>query len=155
MEYDRILIRYGEISTKGRNRNKFVDKLKRSIKTATASFPNIIIEAGRDRMFVLLNGENSQEIMNALKKVFGIQSFSPAIKVQRDIELIKESSLHLIKSLYKEGQTFKVSARRSDKKFELDTNQINHAVGAHILKNIEGIKVKVKYPDIDLKVEVR
>jgi tRNA uracil 4-sulfurtransferase len=155
MEYDRILIRYGEISTKGRNRNKFVDKLRRSIKTALIPFAKVKIEAGRDRMYVILNGQNHEDIINTLKNIFGIQSFSPAIKVKRDVEMINDSSLQLIKSLYENGQTFKVSARRSEKSFELDTNEINHTVGSHILKSIPGIKVNVKHPDIDLKVEVR
>lgn len=155
MDYDRILIRYGEISTKGRNRTKFVDKLRRSVKTALVQFPKVKIEAGRDRMYVILNGENSKEIINELKKIFGIQSFSPAVKIKRQIDVIKDTSLRLLQLLYKDGQTFKVSARRSDKSFELDTNQINHTVGAHILKNISGIKVNVKKPDIDLKIEVR
>jgi thiamine biosynthesis protein ThiI len=155
MEYDRILIRYGEISTKGRNRNKFVDKLKKSIISALTPFPNVKIEAGRDRMYVVLNGESTQGVIKGLRRIFGIQSFSPAVKVKRDIEIMKDTALQLVKSIYTDGQTFKVSARRSDKSFELDTNEINHALGAHILKNMPDIKVKVKLPDIDLKVEVR
>ncbi|MGX6443051.1 tRNA uracil 4-sulfurtransferase ThiI [Neobacillus sp. K501] len=155
MEYDRILIRYGEISTKGRNRNKFVDKLKKSIRIALAPFPKIKIEASRDRMHVLLNGENHQEIIKLLKGIFGIQSLSPAIKVAKEIEAMKEEALELVKSLYHEGQTFKITAKRSDKTFELDTDGINQTFGAHLLQNIPGIKVNVKNPDINLKIEVR
>jgi tRNA uracil 4-sulfurtransferase len=155
MEYDRILIRYGEISTKGRNRNKFVDKLRKSIRIALAPFPKIKIEAGRDRMYVLLNGENAQEISKVLKGIFGIQSLSPAIKVEKDIEMMKEKALELVTSLYKEGQTFKITAKRSDKTFELDTDGINQTFGAHLLTHISGIKVDVKNPDINLKIEIR
>ena len=82
MEYDRILIRYGEISTKGRNRNQFVEKLRKSVRIALAPFPKIKVEASRDRMYVLLNGENCEEMIGKLKNIFGIQSFSPAIKVK-------------------------------------------------------------------------
>jgi thiamine biosynthesis protein ThiI len=155
MNYDRILIRYGEISTKGRNRNKFVDKLRKSVRIALAPFPNVKIEAGRDRMFVVLNGENYLEIEESLKKIFGIQSFSPAVKVERDIEAIKAAALEMVKSLYSEGKTFKISTRRSEKTFEMDTNEINQALGGHILANIPDIKVNVKKPDINLHVEVR
>jgi len=155
MEYDRILIRYGEISTKGRNRNKFVDKLRKSIRLALSPFPKIKIEASRDRMYVLLNGENHEEIIVALKKIFGIQSLSPAIKVERDIEKMKEAALTLVNSLYEKGKTFKITAKRSDKGFELDTDGINQTFGEHILKNIDGITVDVKNPDINLKIEVR
>jgi thiamine biosynthesis protein ThiI len=155
MEYERILIRYGEISTKGRNRNKFVDKLKKSVKIALAPFPNVKVEAGRDRMYVLLNGENSAGVIVKLKNVFGIQSFSPAIKLKRSLEALKLTSLELIRSLYKEGQTFKITPKRSDKTFELDTDGINHTIGGYLLQNIPGMKVNVKNPDINLRIEVR
>lgn len=155
MKYDRILIRYGEISTKGRNRNKFVDKLRKSVRIALSSFPNIKIEASRDRMYVLLNGENGIEIIEKLKTIFGIQSFSPAIKVERELDSLKQSSLELVNSLYKEGQTFKVTAKRSDKTFELTTDEINHSIGGHLLQNIPGLKVDVRNPDINLRIEVR
>lgn len=57
MRYDRILIRYGEMSTKGKNRNRFVVRLKRNIQKKLKAFPNIKIEYMRDRMYILLNGE--------------------------------------------------------------------------------------------------
>jgi tRNA uracil 4-sulfurtransferase len=155
MEYERILIRYGEISTKGRNRNKFVEKLRKSVRIALAPFPNVKVEASRDRMYVLLNGEHCEGIIGKLKNIFGIQSFSPAIKIDRDIEVLKQSSLELVGSLYQEGQTFKVTPKRSDKTFELDTDGINHTIGGHLLQNISGIKVDVKNPDINLRIEVR
>lgn len=155
MNYDRILIRYGEISTKGRNRNKFIDKLKKSVRIALAPFPKVKIEASRDRMYVLLNGENGIEIIEKLRNIFGIQSYSPAIKIEKNVEALKQSSLELVKSQFKDGQTFKITAKRSDKTFELNTDGINQTIGAHLLKNIPGIKVDVKKPDINLRVEVR
>ncbi|MEH7353654.1 tRNA uracil 4-sulfurtransferase ThiI [Neobacillus drentensis] len=155
MKYDRILIRYGEISTKGRNRNKFIDKLRKSIRIALSPFPNIKVESSRDRMYVLLNGENGVEIMEKLKNIFGIQSFSPAIKLERDVEKLKQASLELVRTLYKEGQTFKITPKRSDKTFELNTDGINHTIGGHLLQNIPGLKVDVRKPDINLRIEVR
>jgi len=155
MDYERILIRYGEISTKGRNRNKFVDKLKKSVRIALVSFPNVKVEASRDRMYVLLNGEDCAEVIDKLKNIFGIQSFSPAIKVERGLEALKENSLELVRSLYRDGQTFKITPKRSDKSFELDTDGINHTIGGYLLQNIPGLKVNVKNPDINLRIEVR
>ncbi|MBT2754436.1 tRNA 4-thiouridine(8) synthase ThiI [Mesobacillus foraminis] len=155
MIYDRILIRYGEISTKGRNRNKFIDKLRKSVRLTLSDFPNAVIESDRDRMYVLLNGEDGNEVASRLKKVFGIQSFSLAIKVEKDLETMKTAALNLFSCLYREGQTFKITAKRSDKKFELDTNEINYEFGGHLLKNIPGLKVDVRNPDINLQIEVR
>lgn len=155
MNYDRILIRYGEISTKGKNRNKFVDKLRKSLKLVLKDFPNASIEAGRDRMYILLNGENAEEMAGRLKGVFGIQSFSPAIRVEKDIEKMKEAAFALFQRLYHEGATFKITGKRSDKSFELTTDEINHTFGAHLLKSFEGLKVDVKNPDINLRIEIR
>ncbi|MGE8206308.1 tRNA uracil 4-sulfurtransferase ThiI [Heyndrickxia sp. NPDC080065] len=155
MKYDRILIRYGELSTKGKNRNHFITHLKRNIRGVLKEFKNISIQGGHDRMFILLNGEDSKQIMQELSKVFGIQSFSLAVRTNKNIDEMKEIGLKLVQQLYHNGATFKVSTRRGDKTFEYDTNEINHAIGSHILMNIEGLKVDVKKPDINLIVDVR
>lgn len=155
MNYDRILIRYGELSTKGRNRKLFIDKLRRNIKRVLRNYENVKIEANRERMFVLLNGENGDEIIDRLKNVFGIQSFSPAVKTEKDLEKMKEAALSLFKKNYHTGQTFKITTKRADKTFILNTDEVNHAFGTHLLKNMEGLKVNVKNPDINLQIEVR
>lgn len=155
MNYDRILIRYGELSTKGRNRKGFIDKLKRNIKRVLRDFEKIKIEANRERMFILLNGENGFEIVELLKSVFGIQSFSPAIKTDKELENMKAAALDLFEKIHQTGNTFKITTKRSDKNYFLDTNEINQIFGAHLLKNIPGLKVDVKNPDINLQIEVR
>lgn len=155
MNYDRILIRYGELSTKGRNRKGFIDKLKRNIKRVLRDFEKIKIEANRERMFILLNGENGFEIVELLKSVFGIQSFSPAIKTDKELKNMKAAALDLFEKIHQTGHTFKITTKRSDKNYFLDTNEINQAFGAHLLKNIPGLKVDVKNPDINLQIEIR
>ncbi|MFE8697025.1 tRNA uracil 4-sulfurtransferase ThiI [Cytobacillus sp. FJAT-53684] len=155
MNYDRILIRFGELSTKGRNRKAFIYKLRRNIKRVLRDFEQIKIEVNRERMFILLNGENGFEIVELLKSVFGIQSFSPAIKTDKEIENMKDAALDLFKKIYQEGNTFKITTKRSDKRYFLDTNGVNQTFGAHLLKNIPGLKVDVKNPDINLQIEIR
>jgi thiamine biosynthesis protein ThiI len=155
MNYDRILIRYGEISTKGRNRHQFVERLRRSLKDALQSFPMVKIDAGRDRTFILLNGENSTEIIKILQKIFGIRSFSPALKVERDIEKIKQAADELFRDLYTSKQTFKISAKRADRTFEYNTDDINQILGAHLLTSFPDLKVDVRNPDVNLEVEIR
>lgn len=155
MIYDHILIRYGEISTKGKNRGFFVDKLRKSVKYVLQDFENIKIIANRDRMYIELNGEEWEPIAERLKKVFGIQSFSPVLKVDKDIETVKEKALDLFKKLNAENKTFKVSARRAHKDYPFDTNEINYLLGGHLLQNIGSLTVDVHNPDLDLKVEVR
>lgn len=155
MKYDRILIRYGELSTKGKNRNHFITHLKKNIRAVLKNFKEIQIQGGHDRMFILLNGEDSKPIMEELSKVFGIQSFSLAVKTEKQIDEMKDIGLKLVQQLYHEGATFKVSTRRGDKTFEYDTNEINYEIGSYILTHIQSIKVNVKNPDINLIVDVR
>ncbi|MFK2824682.1 tRNA uracil 4-sulfurtransferase ThiI [Bacillus sp. B190/17] len=155
MNYDRILIRYGELSTKGRNRNQFINKLKKSILHLLRDYDEIKIELGRDRMFIHLNGTPFEAVKGRLGRIFGIQSFSPVVRTDQEIEEMKAAALELVKRNFSSGKTFKVSTRRSDKRFELDTNEINYAIGSHVLRNMEDLKVDVKNPDINLLVEVR
>lgn len=155
MKYDRIMIRYGEMSLKGRNRKHFVQKLKKNIQFMLRDFENIRIESKWDRMFVVLNDEPVDYVVKQLKKVFGIQSFSPVLKTEKNIDAIKDAALHLVEQAHSPGNTFKVSARRTDKTFEYDTNGLNHTVGAHILINVDDISVDVKKPDLKLVVEIR
>ena len=156
MEYDHILIRFGEISTKGRNRKKFIDQLAYNIKTKLIDFSKLTIEKSRDRIFIKLNGEeNIQEITDRIEKIFGIHSFSLAIKTDSELTEIKDGALTALKDLEYIGKTFKISAKRADKQFPLDTNELNHAVGSHILTNTEGLRVDVHNPEINVRVEVR
>jgi tRNA uracil 4-sulfurtransferase len=155
MNYNRILVRYGEISTKGRNRKMFTAKLRENILQALKDFPTISVSASRDRLHIQLGEENGEEIIPRLEKIFGIQSFSPVVKVAQDIEEISQAGLALVQKSFTPGKTFKVSARRADKKFSMDTNELNYEVGSYILRNMDGLKVDVKNPDINLNVEVR
>lgn len=155
MKYDRILIRYGEMTTKGRNRNVFVRRLKNNVSKKLHMFPNIQIEYMRDRMYILLNGEPYEPIIEKLKTVFGIHSFSLAMKCHNELNEIKETALAAVKQLPYEGKTFKVSARRVDKQFPYGSDELNHEIGAYILRNTDGLTVDVHDPDINVRIEVR
>ncbi|PPA71649.1 tRNA uracil 4-sulfurtransferase ThiI [Jeotgalibacillus proteolyticus] len=155
MKYDRILIRYGEISTKGKNRSKFVNQLKANILSSLTGF-SIHIQAGRDRMHLLLhNPEDVSPIVERLKTIFGIQSFSPVVKTAKELDEIKEQAVLLVSSIKKTSATFKVSARRADKSFPLDTNGLNMEIGSHVMSRVHGLLVEMKKPQIELVVEVR
>ncbi|KZN97114.1 MULTISPECIES: tRNA uracil 4-sulfurtransferase ThiI [Aeribacillus] len=155
MQYDHILVRYGEMSLKGKNRKHFINHLKNNIKLALSSFSSLEYTANRDRLFIKLNGEDGEKVAEKLQTVFGIQSFSLAIRTKSDIEAIKDSALQAVKQLYKNGDTFKVSAKRADKSFPLTSDQLNYEIGRHILIHTDGLKVDVHHPDINVRVEVR
>ncbi|MCY7863333.1 tRNA uracil 4-sulfurtransferase ThiI [Bacillus haynesii] len=155
MKEDYILIRFGEISTKGKNRKLFVDRLKRNIKMVLRDFRKVRYESTRDRMTLVLNGEDAEAVMARLKHVFGIQSFSLAVKCRTDLESIKETALASVQEQYKPGDTFKVSTKRAYKQFELNTNEMNAEIGGHILRNTDDLTVNVHSPDIHLRIEIR
>ena len=155
MIYDQILIRYGELSTKGKNRKGFIAKLKRSIKNNLRDFNGIEILSTRDHMRLMLNGADYKAVEEKLRKVFGIQSFSPVKEVEKDIDAMKAGALQYIKNLDRKIETFKVTTKRADKSFPLDTNEVNHALGGHVLWHNQHLKVDVKKPDLNLIVEIR
>ena len=155
MKYDRILIRYGELSTKGRNRKVFINQLKQNIRWAFQDFENLQIEANRDRAHILLNGADETAVINRLKGIFGIQSFSPVLKVSKNMEAIQNGVFMLLEKHSRPNQTFKITTKRADKDFPLDTNEMNHTLGGFILKSDLKLKVDVHNPDYNVLVEIR
>ncbi len=155
MEFDHIIIRYGEISTKKRNRKAFVAKMKKHILWNLKEIPNLEVTSNRERMYVILNGADHKEVIERLKGVFGIQTLSPAIKVERDVEKMKDAALYYMGQLSDQVHTFKITTKRADKNFPYDTNEVNHMLGGHLLRNSNGLKVDVKNPDLNLLVEIR
>lgn len=149
--YDHILIRYGELSLKGKNRNVFIRQLRENIKKALKSFSSLEIESQHDRMYIYLKEEDPAKVADVLSRVFGISSFSFAVKVDSDIDAIVDACLQTL-DLEKE-QTFKVAARRSDKNFPIVSDQINRIVAGAILKNSHW-KVDVHHPDYKIVIEV-
>ena len=155
MEYTEIMVRYGELSTKGKNRRSFIDRLAFNTRSILHDFPEVIVKANRDRMHIQLHGADAKQVMARLQQVFGIQNFSPSIRVERDLAAVKKTAIAMVKEQFKPGMTFKINTRRSDHDFELDTNQMNDLLGGVILDNFAGIKVKMKDPDLVLRVEIR
>ena len=75
-EYDTVLIRFGELSTKGKNRKDFINRLYGNVKYMLRDFENLEYRKAYDRIYIKLNGEDHEAIKEKLKKVFGISSFS-------------------------------------------------------------------------------
>ena len=96
MQYTEIMVRYGELSTKGKNRRNFIDRLGFNVRSAMHDFPELVVKAHLDRMHIYLNGEDSDKVIERLKQVFGIQNFSPSVRVERDVEAVKEKAVEMI-----------------------------------------------------------
>ena len=155
MQFDHLLVRYGELTLKGTNRKMFVNQLKDNVKRALIPLRGYHLKGKRDRMYIELSPEaDINEIIHRLSKVYGIKSISPVIKIDKNEEKIYQSAIQLSQDFVK-GSTFKVDVKRVDKSFRLDTYELQRQVGGAILKENNNITVNVKNPDYEIKIEVR
>ena len=155
MQYSEIMVRYGELSTKGKNRMRFINKLKRNIQAVLSVYPQVHVKADRDRTHVYLHGTDYQPVAESLKQIFGIQNFSPSYKIEKSVPALIEAVQTIMKEVYQEGMTFKISSKRSDHSFELDSRELNQTLGDAVFNAIPNVQVKMKAPDIELRVEIR
>ncbi|MCQ2793035.1 MAG: tRNA 4-thiouridine(8) synthase ThiI [Bacilli bacterium] len=152
MKYDHIMVRFGELSTKGKNKSEFIRVLAKNIKSALSDFSSLEYIVKHDHIYVKLNEENPDNVILILQDVSGIHSLSLVYKTSDDIENLKKVALELIKS--ESGKTFKVKAKRSNKAYPIISDQINRIIATEILKNTS-LKVDVHNPDILLSIEIR
>ncbi len=149
--YNHILVRFGELSTKGKNKKDFIKKLLINVKNALRDYEKLTFERTHDRMYVMLNGEDAHEVSVHLQKVFGISSFSFAVRVESEIESIKQKALQI--AMQSDAETFKIETRRSHKLFPMISDEINRAVAGEILRNTN-LKVNVREPQLRIQIEV-
>ena len=155
MVMNRILVRYGELSVKGKNRNQFKNALHRAIRYKLKPLTDLTFEITRDRFYIILNGTRPALVTKKLDEVFGLQSYSLAAKTSNDIDAIKKLALEIITEQYKQAITFKVETKRADKSFFMESGEISRAVGGFLLANTDHLKVNVHEPDMILNIEVR
>lgn len=149
--YDHIVVRYGELSTKGKNKKDFTKALTNNIKKRLQAYKELTYRTLHDGLFIKLNGEDYELIKQDLKQVFGYAYFSGAILVDKDIEEIKKTALLLAKK--RDYKTFKMVSKRSDKTFPIRSDDINRQVAGHILRNSD-LKVDVHNPDLKIYVVI-
>ena len=147
-----ILIKYGELTTKGDNRSLFISKIYETMKELLKNY-NVKIIKNRVRMFIEVNDEDIDEVVNIIKNIFGIHRIVIAYKVNTDISEIESTVLDIAKDI--EFNTFKVETDRADKSFPIPSMDFSRQIGALILKNIPNKKVDVHNPDYLLKIEIR
>lgn len=151
--YDRIMVRFGELSTKGKNKKDFINALALNIKNSLKEYKELQYEVMYDHIYVELNGTNFEPVLERLTEVSGIHALSLVHRCEKDIEVIKEHALELFK--LESGKTFKVVAKRSDKSFPLISDQINRIIAGHFFRNVPGISVDVHNPEITIGIEIR
>ena len=146
-----IIIKYGELTTKKDNINFFINALRDNIKKSLKDIDNkIIYDLGR--MFIETN--DYENVLSILKKTFGIHEINIGYKLKTNsLEEINTELLNLLKD--KEFKTFKVTTKRSDKSYPINSMEISRKVGGTILKNIPNIEVDVHNPNLEINIEIR
>ena len=155
-----LLVRYGEIHLKGQNRPHFESLQLRAIKRALKQFPDAVTQKGYGRFYVTgLSEAEMPAAIRAVTKVFGLHSVSPAVEMEKDMDSITETMIRLVRDyMAQKGirqATFKVQAKRADKRFPLSSMQLAAELGGRILNAVPGLTVDVHDPDFNVYIEVR
>ncbi len=152
-----ILIKNGELVLKGLNRNTFEDVLIKNMKRALKEIGEFKFTKSQSTIMVAPVDEETDldDAVEALSKVFGIAALSRAAVTEKDIKAIKSTALSYLGEKLEEAATFKVEAKRSDKKFPLKSPEICRELGGFLLSKFHHLKVDVHNPDIIITVEVR
>jgi thiamine biosynthesis protein ThiI len=151
-----ILIRYGELSLKKSNRKQFTNRITNHIKRALKEYKDLTFESRGLRFYIMLNNHDSQPIIEILKKIPGLYSFSVVSRCESKLEDIYEMAKELVlKEIASGKKTFKVETNRGDKNFPLTSIEITKEVSRYLFRNIEGLKADVHNPDFILNLDVR
>ncbi|AJA46235.1 putative tRNA sulfurtransferase [Clostridium pasteurianum DSM 525 = ATCC 6013] len=146
-----ILVKYAsEIFLKGLNKNKFEKKLKDNIRYVLKGLEYEFI-TDQGRWFIY--SEEIEELINRLKRLFGIAELCVVTEIETKVDKIYEEALRELKE--NGANTFKVETKRADKSFPMNSMEVSQKVGAYILKNTEGLSVDVKNPECRVTVEIR
>ena len=154
MKPDYILVRFGELTTKGKNRKLFIRKLLKNTKEILHDYPTLEYELTYDRLYIYLNEEDAQEVTDKIKTIFGIHNFSLCYKVEHDLEKAKEVVTYIID--HDEGNTFKIDTKRHDKSYPKNSIEMNKEIAGYVFHHTtKDLSVDVHNPDILVRVEYR
>ena len=143
-----VIIKYGELNTKKENINYFIKALRNDLSKKIDN--DIKYDHGR----MIIFGQTNDKVKDALNKTFGIHEYEIGYKLDtNDIGVISNELCNLVKA--RDFNTFKVSTKRSDKSYEMNSMEVSKYLGGVILKNISGKSVDVNNPDLLVNVEIR
>ena len=143
-----IIIKYGELNTKKDNINYFIKALRNDLSKKIDND----VEYDHGRMIIF--GQTNDKVKDALNKTFGIHEYEIGYKLEtNNIDIISLELVKLVKE--RDFNTFKVSTKRSDKSYEMNSMEISKHLGGVILRNISGKKVDVSTPELLINVEIR
>ena len=147
-----ILIKYGELTTKGDNRKMFVNVLYKNIINKLKGI-DVFIYKDLSRMYIEFSDKDLDLILSKINKIFGIYAYTVAYKIDSNIDNITNAIINILSEI--SFKTFKVETKRSDKSFPIESPVFSKQMGSIILKNKSDIKVDVHNPEITFNIEIR
>lgn len=146
---------YGELSLKGKNRGQFERMLRNRIHKSLNGFNHELVD-DLSKLYVIVDNNDMDEVVEKLKKIFGVVGLNPSARVNREDEEIKAKVLEFANYAYEQGaRTFKIGVNRSNKGFEKKSMDYARELGAHVLINSPFKKVQMKDPDVQINVDIR
>ncbi len=155
--YNILIAKYGEIGVKGKNRYLFENKLIKNIKNILSPLGDFKVYKEYGRIYVDLEDYDYEEVVEEVRKVFGIVGVCPAVRGEKDYNKLKEIALLVLNEKIEQGyKTFKVDSRRGDKNFELTSQQMSLDIGGYLVSQVKDkIAVDVKNPEVKISCELR
>ncbi|MBQ2266414.1 MAG: tRNA 4-thiouridine(8) synthase ThiI [Clostridia bacterium] len=152
-----ILIKNGELTLKGLNRCNFEDILIRNIRKSIRDLGECNIKKAQSTIFIEPRDDSFDfpEALERIKRVFGIAAFSRACVCEKDMADIIAKSPDYLREDLKKVKTFKVEAKRSDKRFPLTSPEICREIGGVLLSHFPHLSVDVHNPELVVNVEIR
>lgn len=146
---------YGELSLKGKNRGQFERMLRNRIHKSLNGYSHELVD-DLSKLHVMVDSNDMDEVIEKLKKIFGVIGLNPSARVNREDEEIKAKVLEVANYAYEQGaRTFKIAVNRSNKGFEKKSMDYARELGAHVLINSSFEKVQMKDPDVQINVDIR
>ena len=147
-----VIIRYGELYLKGKNRGFFEGKFEANLKNALKGIDHKFVKQSGRYLIENFAEDETEMIVEKLKKVFGLHTLSVAYETDSDLDSIFEAA----KLLIKPSGTFKVESHRGDKRYPLTSPEISRKIGAMILDYSKGsLSVDVHKPSFAIRVDIR
>ena len=149
-----LIGRYHEVGLKGRNRWRFVDELKRNLRATFADYALGPMRGEGLRLIVEIPAHVPDAIVRERAAwLFGLQNFSVSRRVANEIDAIKRAALETAIASAASARTFRVTTRRTEKRFALNSMEIDRIVGAEVAARI-GLKVNLDHPDCEISIEI-
>lgn len=154
-----ILCKYGEIILKGLNKANFENLLLREVRRRTKPFGDFTVRCQQSTVYVEPNDEAASDAMDEvyrqMGKVFGFSGICRAAVCAKTLDAILETAAVYLPSRLSGVKTFKCESKRSDKRFPLSSPELSGEVGHAILTQMPHLRVDVKNPDVEVRIEVR